>query len=561
MKYPLILLTRLTLATLVAAQTSPSKASEHCTLQGKVVQQRNEGPIRKVRVQLFGTGENEGTATDYIAITDAQGEFTINDVKAGNYRIRYDYPGFVDAEKPHHGDGMLLSLVPGQEINDLVFHMAPGAVITGKVTDSDSDPLQGVIVAALPPHIHRNVVPAASYAYTNDLGEYRIVGLSPNRYLVVAESFQAPRTALAENATGKSAVIYGKTYYPGTTDKTQAIPLDLHAGDEVAANISLELVHIFHVRGQVTNLPPRAEDDISVVLRPLDEDSTADIRPWPLDKDGKFDIARVLPGSYGIVVTLGGNGLSPRFMRGDITVQVNNADVAGLKVSLVPNAEVRGQFRTDNGQKIDWSQLEVRLYSRLLRGPFRSYRTSGDAWEAMDWEERSPDTRLKADGSFEMEAVPPDTYRLSIWSPALPAYVVKAVNVNGKDVSNSGFTVADESPFLDVVITANTATVDGIVVDDQNKPTPDVHVVCIPDGNRRERRDLYHMTTTDSRGRFTMDGLNLGQYQFFAVDEDADEDEVMDPEFVKDHEQSGEMVKVEEGQHGSVVLKLAGKSR
>jgi hypothetical protein len=62
--------------------------------------------------------EEQGDSADLVAVTDADGHFMIEDVKPGTYRVGYDRSGFVDAEKRHHGNRMLLSLEAGQEVNN-----------------------------------------------------------------------------------------------------------------------------------------------------------------------------------------------------------------------------------------------------------------------------------------------------------------------------------------------------------------------------------------------------------------------------------------------------------
>src|SRR5258708_40325053 len=46
---------------------------------------------------------------------------------------------------------------------------------------------------------------------------------------------------------------------------------------------------------------------------------------------------------------------TPGFMRGDETVRVNSVDVDGLRISPLANGVGRGQFRMDDGRKIDSS--------------------------------------------------------------------------------------------------------------------------------------------------------------------------------------------------------------
>src|SRR5271166_2077411 len=218
MKSSFVLVSCFLLLSAAEAQIPASKPPSNCTVEGQIIQQPGGQPIRKANVRLSRVAEQQEDSADLVAGTDADGHFMIEDVKPGTYRVGYDRSGFVDAEKRHHGRGMLLSLEAGQEIKDLLFHMAPAAVITGKVTDIDGDPAPGVSIVALPPHFWLDRVPIPSgWGVTNDLGEYRISDLAPNRYTIVAQPpSRLARPTQSAKAAQKKGLVYVATYYPGT---------------------------------------------------------------------------------------------------------------------------------------------------------------------------------------------------------------------------------------------------------------------------------------------------------------------------------------------------------
>ncbi len=188
--------------------------------------------------------------------------------------------------------------------------------------------------------------------------------------------------------------------------------------------------------------------------------------------------------------------------------------------------------------------------ARRLTGPKYEF-------EALYWDDRPVRGEVKANGSFEIKDIPADTYRLRIFpAKALQDYFLKSVNLGGKDVTDSGFGVGGTSYSLDVIASANGASVDGVVLD-KDKPASDARVICFPDASHRERQDLYRVVRTDYRGRFSLYGLNPGEYRVFTLDDDVDEDEVGDPEFVHVHQSLGQNVRLDEGEHKSIVLRLA----
>jgi hypothetical protein len=113
--------------------------------------------------------------SNYSAATDAEGYFKIEDVKPGRYSIVLERSGFVETDK-RGGRKKSLVLEPGREIKDLVLRMDAAAVVTGKILDSDGDPMPNVAVSIsrYGSTSSRRNLQANGYGSTNDLGEYRI---------------------------------------------------------------------------------------------------------------------------------------------------------------------------------------------------------------------------------------------------------------------------------------------------------------------------------------------------------------------------------------------------
>lgn len=125
--------------------------------------------------------------------------------------------------------------------------------------------------------------------------------------------------------------------------------------------------------------------------------------------------------------------------------------------------------------------------------------------------------------------------------------------LNGQEVGDSGFEV-NSATDLEVVISANGATIEGTVVDEKGNPVSSATVVDVPDSDRRLRPDLYQQDTTDERGHFSLRGLNPGSYTVLAFDDL--EDSPQDPEFLTSYGSKGEKVAADEGTDKRIVLKL-----
>ena len=526
-------------ATTFAFQNALSETTSGVTVQGVVLQAPGGQPIKKASLEFRPGGVTNG---QYTATTDTDGGFKIDNVKPGRYRVTVEHPGFVQAARGH---SISVLLLPGQDKTDLVFHMKPSAVITGKIVDLDGDPMRDVTVSAL------RVGVAVRWAgfhdsRTNDLGEFRISDLQAGRYTVTA---LPPQRAVASNPqekdNPKDHMIYAASYYPGTLDKAQAVAVEVHPGDEIPINFGVLTSSAYRVTGTLIGLP--SKDMVEIMFSSKDQGGE---QIQQLGEGGKFEFQNVLPGSYtvSLMVVSGLAAGQPHMERIRVAtpIEVTKANVDGLRLRPDPGGDVRGKFRMDNGQKFDWTQLHVIL------APLDE-RESGIAFSGSF----GPPSMagVSKDGTFELKNVPGGNYQLVVGAGSnnLLDYIMKSVTVEGRDVTDSGFLVSTGT-FLDVVVSANGATIEGTVTDSKGKPVAYATVVDVPSADRRTRSDLYQQDTTDERGHFSLHGLNPGKYTVLALDEL--EEDTHQPEFLETFESSGKQVQLDEGARSNVTLTL-----
>ena len=478
----------------------------------------------------------------YSAVTDVDGHFVIDGVKPGRYLIQVEHPGLVGT-----GSRRSLNIIP-PGTSEVLLHMQPAGVITGKITDADGDPVRDVnVMVTRVGSTHGWHGHDSGNGSTNDLGEFRIPDLFPGRYTVLATP---PRNLPLFDAT-KPAKAGGQlvsvaTYYPGTLDKNQAIPLDAEAGQETPVNFGVLTSRAFRVTGDVLGLP---SSDIAQIM--LNSDHNVDAEQQ-LQPGGKFEFANLLPGSYRvrIIVASLGNGQTPsmRFLNVDRTIEVTSEDIRDLHLQVDQGTFVRGRFRVEPGEQFDWTQLTA-----MLAG---SDENSGQLLPSNGLQ---PPTfsNVAKDGTFEMKTVPGGRYHLVVGargsSDKLRDYFTKSVMLNGQDVGDSGFEV-NSATNLEVLISAKGATIEGTVVDDKGNPVSSATVVDVPDSDRRLRLDLYQQDTTDERGHFSLRGLNPGSYTVLAF-EDL-EDSPRDHELLTSYGSKGDRVELDEATDRKIVLKL-----
>lgn len=218
----------------------------------------------------------------------------------------------------------------------------------------------------------------------------------------------------------------------------------------------------------------------------------------------------------------------------------------GLRLQPEAGGQVRGKFRLDAGQKFDWTQLTVTLV------PVEEHGAEVALEGGMDIPTISS---VNIDGTFELKNVPGGDYQTVVGARSndFRDYFTKSVNLDGRDVADSGLPVRPE-PYLDVVISANGASIAGTVVDGNGQPIANATVVDVPSGEHRMRPDLYQRDTSDENGHFSLHGLNPGKYTVLAFEEL--QEDVRQREFLKTYETRGETLQLDEGTRKSVVLKL-----
>src|SRR5208283_4801107 len=174
----------LLLSALLANAQESAPAANAPSIAGTVVKEPGSQPLKKVLVQVVA--EDQKTGGNYTASTDADGHFHIENVVPGRYRIFLERTGFVGVNGRGLKSDTNAFTVQAGPAEDLMFRMLPTAIISGRVTDEDGDPMSGVRMIAQKKKPGKASRESVGTEATNDLGEYRLSGLFPGQYWVVA---------------------------------------------------------------------------------------------------------------------------------------------------------------------------------------------------------------------------------------------------------------------------------------------------------------------------------------------------------------------------------------
>ncbi|MFY9844066.1 MAG: carboxypeptidase regulatory-like domain-containing protein [Terriglobales bacterium] len=547
-------------AVLAIAQGSAT-APKIASIAGAVVKEPGSEPLKKVLVQVIAEDQKQGG--NYTASTDADGHFRVENVVPGRYRIFVERTGFVGVnERGLKSETNVFTLQAGQSLEDLLFRMLPTAVIDGRITDEDGDPMSSVGVFAQKKIAGKGTRESVASGTTNDLGEYRLAGLFPGQYWIVAmpppdfRDYERPREKSPpdnkdnknDNNGSQPDTRYLTTYYPGTNDAMQASTVTLKAGDEMPVNLTLVPARTYRIRGIVTGVPSGVKPSVELFSKAGDSirANAGEIGP-----DGQFEIRGVAPGSYVLKLMAHTEAVSLSAHQ-DVTVVAG--DVDGAKLVPQPSFPLSGHFRIEGGAPGDLTRYAVNLRQAELpedAGFFISQDFFGT---------NAPIDRL---GNFTWKDVNPGNYVVQVVGGEAQGFYLKSATLGGRDIA-TGFAASGPAT-LDLVVSTKGGVVEGNVTEkkrdgdtdslNNDHPVANATVVAVPEEKYRKLPDRFGVGSTDQGGRFTIRGLAPGGYTLYAW-QDLEDGVWRDADFLKSQEATGTAVKVEEGSDQRVELRL-----
>jgi hypothetical protein len=532
-------------ATLLARpQDSAPKPS---AIAGTVIKEPGSEPLKKVLVQIVAENQKEGG--NYTATTDADGHFHVDNVAPGRYRIFFERTGFVAVNgRGLKADVNVLTIRGNQSIDNLLFRMLPTAVISGRVTDEDGDPLSEVRIIALKRRPGKTGRESIATAGTNDLGEYRIAGLFPGQYWIVAipapdardyEKPQQKSSAAESDGAPQQDTRYLTTYYPATFDAMQASPVTLKAGDEMPIALTLLPARTYRVRGIVTGASPRQKSTVELISPSGDSAKSSDV-----GSDGQFEVRGVGPGSYIIRAT---SGTDAQTLTAKQNLNVVAGDVEGIKLTPQPSFTLNGHLSLEGG-RADVTQLSANI--RQADAPEDTGLTLAQDFFGAN----SPVDKY---GNFEWKNVSPGDYIVQVFGGEGHGLFLKSATAGGQDIV-TGFNASGPAS-LELVMSAKGGTIEGAVIEkekdvDDDHPVPNATIVAVPEEKFRKLPNRFVAGSSDQHGHFTLRGLPPGSYTLYAW-QDIEDSTYRDPSFLKSQESNGTAVKVEEASQQTIVLK------
>jgi hypothetical protein len=523
----------------------------------------------------------------YVALTGADGRFTIRNVVPGNYTIaaaRDGYFGGTANNTDNLAVTATLSVVAGRSV-DVTLQMIQGATISGRVT-LNGMPQVGVMVQGFVLsyengyQILRQVVSRT----TDDRGDYRLYYLSSGEYLVAATPRNGSSVRLVPDAAAAPPASPDqpmRTFYPGVTDGATAVLIPVKRSEEIAG-IDIEIrtertyrvsgevysdvpltalagqSQVFTARGATPNAPPTVSADVSYALH--DPDVPDDqggrtigaitLQPSGSGFRGKFVVTGVPAGSYDWrssvyeIPTQGTNQPTTTI----IPIEVRNQDVSGLVFELHQTVPVKGVVTVDGHAP---GPMPVKLFLQVEGASAKrpGYQAIASRVQAANAQ----------DGSFTVPGVQNGRFRVMPAAGWPPDLYIESVRQGGQDVFDAGFVVDARVPDpLQVTLRTGAGTVEGTVQDSARRPISGVTVALVPLATYRQNRARYQSVTSDATGRFVIRSIIPGEYKLFAWP-DVASGAYFNAKFLSRYEDRGKAVTV--GQSGTATVDVVAIER
>ncbi len=486
---------------LPAVSAQPSQKEAKSTVSGTVT--LNGTGVRNAVVSL--QAQNQSVPQQPLrAKTDADGRFRFTEVAAGQYLINALTPGFYSASDFQYGlPGRTLNVGKGETIENIELQLKRGAVITGRVTDENDEPIAETQVQLqrvgdrLP--LRQNMLSFDMHR-TDDLGVYRIYGLPPGKYQVSVGS--SARDGLISYQNLRASI--EQTFHPDTTDQAKAKVVELEEG-QIASDVDIRIAkrkNSYEVSGRVVDVQTgQAVAGVNVAFGFV-QPSTGRVGGWTTsttrtDASGAFQLLGLHPGKY--VMSIRAATDKDEYFNDPITIGVTDSDLAGIEIRAQRGAVISG-----------WAVIEGTTDPAILAKRPQINLQAATEDSTFVFNQRS--ARVRTDGSFQIGGLSTGKKRLTAYTSATGLSLVR-IEQNGAPIKDNQIEVraGEEIKNVRFVFAHSTAAIRGRVEFVGGTLPEGISIIVLAQPVERGSAN-GKSTQLDARGQFVLDGLLPGEY-------------------------------------------------
>lgn len=512
------------------AGAATDEAKGTAIIRGFVVAADNGQPLRRAQVRLTSPETRESR----LATTDSQGRFEARELGAGRYTITASKGGFVPlqyGQRRPSEQGTPIVIGDAQVIERIVIALPRGSVISGRITDEFGEPVANAVVSAVRYGYAggtRRALPAGGQNArdtTDDLGQFRLFGLSPGEYYVTA-AFRmggGEVTDPAQDVTG-----FAPTYYPGVSGVGEAQRVAVGIGQETM-NVSFALIatRLVRITGTVMDSSGAPANGGSVVLVPTDMRGAMPMMQGGngrIEATGRFRLTNVAPGRYTLQTRPGRQSLEI----GRLPVTVGGEDLENLVLVTSPGATVSGRVVGPTGQPPPLTPRDINITAR----PADLNRMEMAGANAMPFDQ-TRSARVEPAWTFELGGlIDGRIFRVN----APQGWALESVSLNGQDVTDSPIELSAGQKVTGLVIALTDRLTDlsGAVTDSRGQPVLDASIVVFPSDDRlwTSQSRFIRVARPDQAGRYQIRGLPAHADYLAAAVQGLEDGQANDPEFL-----------------------------
>jgi len=536
-------------------------------IRGRVLAADSGLPMRRAAVNLFAP-ELRGNRT---TSTDTDGRYEFRQLPAGRYSLTVSKPAYVNwayGQTRPGGSGKPLVLSDNQIADNVNLSLPRGSVIVGRVVDEFGEPLTSAGVTAIRQQFsggQRRLV-SMTRAQTNDIGEYRLFGLTPGQYYVSATAQTVGGAPIPANVSGASGDRSGfaPTFYPAAAEVASAQRLTVGVGQTLTGvDVSLVPTRLASISGIAIDSQGRSltGGGVQTTQRGLGNMGIGNfggsVRP-----DGTFTVANVAPGEYVLranfprAQTPGTAPVGPPEFAVAV-VTVNGDDITGVRLTPIAQVSITGRIVFDDtaaAQTVKASTM--RVMSQVLNPEDNLVGFGGGI----------PDSTVHDDFTFVLKAFP-GRLALRAFAPVLPGgpnaaggWQLKSIRANGLDVTDSGVDLGSQGlSGVEIEMTSRVQQLSGTVFDAKGAAVSDYTIVVFPQDRARWLSAVnryFAVSRLMDDGKFKIASLPPGEYYVVALD-GIDLNDWQDPDTLEGLSRIGTAFALTPGDSRTIDLKLS----
>jgi protocatechuate 3,4-dioxygenase beta subunit len=415
--------------------------------------------------------------------------------------------------------GTPIQLAEGQRFDKATIALPRGSVLTGRVSDENGEPMARVQVYTMfLPGASGRPMRTGSSASTDDLGQFRLFGLPPGDYFVVAEArgptFVPPNSTPTESEDDN--IGFMTTYFPGTADETSAQRVRARLGSETpGVEIRMVSGRLFRISGTITNSQGQASSRTSGQLTRGTPGGAMTSMGFSTDEQGRFQMRNIAPGNYRLIVR-GPRAATPNAPNqggGDagemaIVPVAISADLEGIVIVTGPGATVTGQITFEQGppqaapgQNAPNLRVTAQIADPQNAGPVPTPQPAV----------------VGADYTFALKGMMGEF----LLRASAPGQTLKAVMLGAQDITDTPREFKNGER-VTLVMTSAVSSIEGTVTDTKGTPASEASILIFSEDRASWRPNSLRTRrgSTDASGHFRISGLVPGRYHAIAAPRD-----------------------------------------